>query len=123
MLRPASARRIFEDVRRVSVGAVWGPPGERGIGAGRTGRRELDQHHRLAAHSADLTRISLRIQTLLRPEHTGKGQHLRAATTAYDQVLLLAATELGIAPDCRAPLPASERLGLEAELSLAGLRW
>jgi hypothetical protein len=51
------------------------------------------------------------------------GQHLRAASTAYDQTLLLAAREFGIEAGRTAPLPPIERLALEAELSVAGLRW
>jgi hypothetical protein len=48
---------------------------------------------------------------------------LQATRTAYDQVLLLAAAELGIETDLQPPLNSTDRIGLEAELSVADLRW
>jgi hypothetical protein len=42
---------------------------------------------------------------------------------AYDQTLALAAVELGICVPGKVPWEAADRLTVEAELSLAGLRW
>lgn len=82
---------------------------------------ELDRHRRLAEHSATLSRLSHRIQLLHARRATGL--QLRAAQNAYDDTLLIAAREIGLTVTSAAPLQALDRLTLEAELSLAGLRW
>jgi hypothetical protein len=87
---------------------------------------ELARLHRLAEHAANLTRLNRRIATLREGQDKRIGGRLRAALTAYDQTLLLAVLEAGI-PDSGdrlcAPLHAADRLGLEAELALLGVRW
>jgi hypothetical protein len=60
---------------------------------------------------------------VLRSRGSHDGQHLRAAMTAYDQTLLIAAAALGHATDLYAPLTPVDRLAVEADLTLAGLRW
>ncbi len=91
----------------------------------RHGDVEMTHQYRLAAHAATLSRMSARIDALLvQVNRSGRdGQHLRAACTAYDQTLLIAARELGLPADLAAPLCPIDRLRLEAELTLAGLRW
>ena len=84
---------------------------------------QTEHYLRLARHAATLTRLTMRIDALRQGSAHGRGFHLRAACTAYDQALLLAAYELGLNPDATVPLNAQQRLGLEAELVLAGLRW
>jgi hypothetical protein len=84
---------------------------------------QTEHYLRLARHAATLTRLTVRIDTLRQSSAQGRGFHLRAACTAYDQALLLAAFELGLNPNLTVPLSTPERLGLEAELALAGLRW
>lgn len=83
---------------------------------------EVDRAYRMARYSADLTRLAARIADL-RARANRDGQHLRAAITAYDQTLLIAAAEAGRAAPFRAPLNPVDRLTLEADLTLAGLRW
>jgi hypothetical protein len=85
---------------------------------------ETTHYLRLAKHAATLTRLKLRISELERESRAhGRGHHLRAALTAYDQALLLAGSEIGVSDLPDHPLSAASRLGLEAELILAGLRW
>lgn len=95
------------------------------VGSGRIDRRtdpDVARAYRLARHAATLTRLSRRIATFV--ARGGRdGQHLRAASTAYDQTLILAAAEFGLAGDLVAPLRPSDRLLLEAHLAMAGLRW
>jgi hypothetical protein len=83
---------------------------------------EVDLAYRLARYSADLTRLARQIE-VFRARGNQDGQHLRAAVTAYDQTLLLAAADLGFAADLQAPLNPVDRLALEADLTVAGLRW
>lgn len=83
---------------------------------------EVERAYRLAQYAADLTRLAGRIG-VLRAYASRDGQHLRAAITAYDQTLLIAANDLGHRADLRAPLNPIDRLVLEADLTLAGLRW
>jgi len=84
---------------------------------------QTEHYLRLARHAATLTRLKLRIENLRQSSANGRGFHLRAACTAYDQALIIAAGELGLDPEAKVPLSTSDRLGLEAELALAGLRW
>jgi hypothetical protein len=95
-----------------------------GRGSDRVGRRdpEIERAYRLARYSADLTRLAHRI-AVLRARSNQDGQHLRAAVTAYDQILLIAAADLGCATDLHAPLSPIDRIALEADVTLAGLRW
>jgi hypothetical protein len=83
---------------------------------------EIERAYRLARYSADLTRLARRIAEL-RARGSQDGQHLRAAVTAYDQILLIAAAEFGHAADLHAPLSPIGRIALEADVTLAGLRW
>jgi len=82
-----------------------------------------EHYLKVARHAATLTRLKLRIESLRHSSAHGRGFHLRAACTAYDQALVLAAVELGLQPQASLPLSTADRLGLEAELALAGLRW
>jgi hypothetical protein len=84
---------------------------------------ETEHYLRLAKHAATLTRLKLRIEALRHSSANGRGFQLRAACTAYDQALVLAAFELGLDTEATPPLTSSDRVGLEAELVLAGLRW
>jgi hypothetical protein len=92
-------------------------------GLRRGSSHDIDRYLRLAAHAANLTRLTGRIAEVSHHSRTHRGLQLRAACTAYDQTLLLAATELGIETGLRTPLSAVDRLTLEAELVAAGLRW
>lgn len=95
-------------------------------GSGRSGRREdaeLAHYRLLAAYSASLTRLTRNLARLEPRPGCHRALRLQAMRTAYDEVLLLAAQELGIANELRPPLGSADRLGLEAELALAGLRW
>jgi hypothetical protein len=83
----------------------------------------LQQQLRLAEHAANLTRLCQRVEMLRRNSERRFGLHLRAALMAYDQTLALAAVELGICVPGKVPWEAADRLTVEAELSLAGLRW
>jgi hypothetical protein len=84
---------------------------------------ETERYLRVARHAATLTRLARRIEDLRRSSAYGRGFHLRAAWTAYDQALILAAAELGLEVPTTSQLGSTDRLGLEAELALAGLRW
>lgn len=87
---------------------------------------ELARLRRLAEHAATLSRLNRRIESLRASHDRRVGGRLRAALTAYDQTLLLAVDEAGVPDPGRrlcAPLHAADRLGLEAELSLLGVRW
>jgi hypothetical protein len=84
---------------------------------------DLERYVRLARHAATLTRLTRRISMLSNPRRTHRGLQLRAACTAYDQTLLLAAEDLGLSPGLTPPLHSVERLSLEAELVSAGMRW
>lgn len=97
-----------------------------GAGSGRPGRREdaeLAHYRLLAAYSASLTRLTRNIARLEPRPGCHRALRLQAMRTAYDEVLLLAAQELGIDNELRLPLGSADRLGLEAELALAGMRW
>lgn len=83
----------------------------------------IDHARRLASYGRDLSRLALQLNDWRAHGATRNGQHIRAASLAYDQVLLMAAAELGLETEVTAPLHPVDRLGLEAELSLAGLRW
>jgi hypothetical protein len=78
---------------------------------------------RLAAYCRDLTRLNNAIAHADRPVRHQRALRLQAMYTAYDQTLILAATELGIETAMHAPMRPASRLALEVELSLAGLRW
>jgi hypothetical protein len=84
---------------------------------------ETQHYLRVAQHAATLTRLTARIAALRHQSANGRGFQLRAACTAYDQALVLAAFELGVSGGASAPLTTAQRLTLEAELVLAGLRW
>ena len=89
----------------------------------REAERTAAHLHRLARYAATLTRLAGRIERLTQSAERPFGCHLRATWIAYDQTLLLAMHEMGHpAPDA-APLSATERLSVEAELALDGLRW
>jgi hypothetical protein len=89
----------------------------------RAAEQRTAQLHRLARYAATLTRLASRIERLSHSQERPFGCHLRATWIAYDQTLLLAMHEMGhVAPE-RAPLSATDRLSVEAELVLAGLRW
>lgn len=97
-----------------------------GAGLVRFHRREeaeLAHFKLLAGYSASLTRLTRNIARLEPRPGCHRALRLQAMRTAYDEVLLLAAREIGIASDLRPPLTSTDRIGLEAELSLAGLRW
>ncbi len=90
----------------------------------------VEKFTRLAEHAANLTRLTRRIETLRATASERRfGCHLRAALMAYDQTLLLACDDAGIdltgedQRRLRAPLHTSDRLWIEAALSMAGLRW
>ena len=86
---------------------------------------ERRAHHlrTLAGYAATLTRLASRIERLSHSKDRPFGLYLRAAWMAYDQTLLLAMHEIGHPAPSRAPLNATDRLTVEAELALGGLRW
>jgi len=89
----------------------------------RADSQRIEHHRRLARYCADLSRLSARIDSWSGCGTNTNGQHIRAAQTAYDQTLLLAAREVGVPAEVDVPLDSVERITIEAELSLAGLRW
>ncbi|UQX89154.1 hypothetical protein M6D93_03910 [Jatrophihabitans telluris] len=110
---PRASHRFADDL----------PPVRWGTLPGKAEESELARLRRLAEHAANLTRLSRRIEILRAGADKRIGGRLRAALTAYDQTLLLAGLEAGIESRLVAPLRPSDRMGLEAELSLLGLRW
>jgi hypothetical protein len=119
--------------RLASSGLTWHPLNSQQTAPIRTTRTlssdvSLNEHHlRLAQYAATLTRLTKRIDRLRRSPDRLFGCHLRAALMAYDQTLLLAAHELGfdigLEVATNTLLSSEDRLGFEAELALAGLRW
>jgi hypothetical protein len=81
----------------------------------------VDLAYRFAEHGRTLSRLSDRMISLRARRTTGL--QLRATLQAYDQTLLLAAADAGLELPGSAPLKSVDRLLLEAELSLVGLRW
>jgi hypothetical protein len=108
------------------VEAVQIPAAAGRAGLGRPARRtdaELAHLHLLAAYSASLTRLTRAMSRLEPRPGCHRALRVQAMRTAYDQVLLLAAAELEIVTDLQPPLGSADRIALEAELSVAGLRW
>jgi hypothetical protein len=89
----------------------------------RSAEAELAHLHLLATYSASLTRLTRAMARLEPRPGCHRALRVQAMRTAYDQVLLLAAAEFDIATELQPPLGSADRIALEAELSVAGLRW
>jgi len=73
--------------------------------------------------AADLRRISEHLEQVDRTDPPAKAFRLRAATLAYDGVLLSAARTLEVPAPDKPPLESIERLETEAALAQHGLVW
>ena len=73
--------------------------------------------------AADLRRISAHLEQVDRTDPPAKAFRLRAATLAYDGVLLSAARTLEVPAPDKPPLESIERLQTEAALAQHGLVW
>jgi hypothetical protein len=72
----------------------------------------------------DLRRLEDEIRRVEASDAPHRAARLRAVVAAYDQLLLQLCDRLGVqTPDGLTPLPAGERLALEAELVAAGHEW
>lgn len=72
---------------------------------------------------ADLRRLATLLEQTYVTEQPAKMERLRAASLAYDYVLLAACRTLEIPSSQTAPLKAFERLETEAALARSGLDW
>ncbi len=72
---------------------------------------------------ADLRRLATLLEQTYVTEQPAKMERLRAASLAYDYVLLAACRTLEIPSTQTAPLQAFERLETEAALARSGLDW
>lgn len=72
---------------------------------------------------ADLRRLATLLEQTYVTEQPAKMERLRAASLAYDYVLLAACRTLEIPSSQTAPLQAFERLETEAALARSGLDW
>jgi hypothetical protein len=86
----------------------------------RSQRAQVQPVERLAA---DLHRLSIHIDTIERSQEMHRAARLRAASLAYDYVLLSACRTLEVEVPARTPLAPVERLQTEAALAQAGLVW
>jgi hypothetical protein len=73
--------------------------------------------------AADLHRLSLNLAEVEGARAPAKMARLRAASMAYDEVLLSACRALEIPEPGRTPLDSLERLEAEAVLAQHGLNW
>ena len=72
----------------------------------------------------DLRRLEEEIHLVEASDAPHRAARVRAVLAAYDQLLLQLCDRLGLeTPDGLTPLPAGERLALEAELVAAGHDW
>lgn len=72
---------------------------------------------------ADLRRLAILLEQTYSTDQPAKMERLRAASLAYDYVLLDACRTLEIPTPRTAPLQAFERLETEAALARSGLDW
>ena len=72
---------------------------------------------------SDLRRLATLLEQTYVTEQPAKMERLRAASLAYDYVLLAACRTLEIPSSQTAPLDAFERLETEAALARSGLDW
>lgn len=72
---------------------------------------------------ADLRRLATLLEQTYATDQPAKMERLRAASLAYDYVLLAACRTLEIPSSQTAPLQAFERLETEAALARSGLDW
>jgi len=73
--------------------------------------------------AADLHRLAIHIDTIERSQEMHRVARLRAASLAYDDVLLSACRTLEVEVPETTPLHPVERLQTEAALAQAGLVW
>jgi hypothetical protein len=72
----------------------------------------------------ELRRLEAEIHRVEASDAPHRAARVRAVVAAYDQLLLQLCDRLGLeTPDGLTPLPAGERLALEAELVAAGHDW
>jgi hypothetical protein len=86
----------------------------------RARRSDVTPIERLAA---DLHRLAIHLDTVERSDEMHRVARLRAASLAYDDVLLSACRTLQVEVPDRTPLRPVERLQTEAALAQRGLVW
>lgn len=73
--------------------------------------------------AADLRRLGLHLARVESSNELAKAFRMKAASWAYDDVLLSACRALEVETEAHAPLAAFERLETEAVLAQHGLQW
>jgi hypothetical protein len=86
-------------------------------------RRERPLVQPVERLAADLHRLAVHIDTIERSQEMHRVARLRAASLAYDDVLLSACRTLEVEVPETTPLHPVERLQTEAALAQAGLVW
>jgi hypothetical protein len=86
-------------------------------------RRQRSQVEPVERLAADLHRLAVHIDTIERSQEMHRVARLRAASLAYDDVLLSACRTLEVEVPEGTPLHPVERLQTEAALAQAGLVW
>jgi hypothetical protein len=89
----------------------------------RSRRGPRPQHQSVERLSADLRRLSVHLEHVECSDELHRMARLRAASLAYDDVLLSACRTLQIDVPAKAPLDPLERLETEAALAQQGLVW
>jgi hypothetical protein len=89
----------------------------------RLGRGPRPDHLPVEELAADLRRLAAEIDAVFRADEPAKHHRLRAATLAYDWVLLAACRTLDVPQPGPAPLDPLDRLSTEAALATRGLQW
>jgi hypothetical protein len=89
----------------------------------RLGRSPQTHHDPVEELAADLRRLAAEIDAVFSQDQPAKHHRLRAATLAYDWVLLSACRTLEVPEPGPAPLDPISRLCTEAELAARGLQW
>jgi len=86
-------------------------------------RKQRAQGQPVERLAADLHRLAVHIDTIERSQELHRVARLRAASLAYDYVLLSACRTLEVEVPESTPLHPAERLQTEAALAQAGLVW
>ena len=86
-------------------------------------RSPCPDHQPVEELAADLRRLAAEIDAVFAQDQPAKHHRLRAATLAYDWVLLSACRTLEVPDPGPAPLDPISRLSTEAELATRGLQW
>lgn len=93
------------------------------VGRLRSRRAQRPRHQSVERLSADLHRLSVHLEHVECSHEMHRMARLRAASLAYDDVLLSACRTLQIEVPARSPLDPLERLETEAALAQQGLVW